>query len=81
MPSTGIVRHLDELGRIVIPKETRCMLGLRDHDPLEIFLDDEELVLQKFSPGCTFCGAASTGISFRGKNICRRCIADAKRSK
>ena len=81
MTSTGIVRHLDELGRIVIPKETRGLLGLRDHDPLEIFLGNGELILQRFLPGCVFCDSSTTGASFKGKSICRRCLADARRSK
>ena len=81
MASTGIVRRLDELGRIVIPKETRYLLGLHDHDPLEILLGEGELILQKFTPGCVFCGAASASVPFRGKVICRRCLADARRCK
>ncbi|MGE5549794.1 MAG: AbrB/MazE/SpoVT family DNA-binding domain-containing protein [Bacteroidota bacterium] len=81
MASTGIVRHLDELGRIVIPKETRQILGLRDHDPLEILLADGQLVLQRYAPGCLFCGASTTTIVFKGRNVCRRCLADARRSK
>ncbi|MGE5599264.1 MAG: AbrB/MazE/SpoVT family DNA-binding domain-containing protein [Bacteroidota bacterium] len=80
MTSSGIVRHLDDLGRIVIPKETRNLLGLRDHDPLEIMLDEDGLVLRRFAPGCLFCGASTT-VSFKGKNVCRRCLADARRSR
>jgi len=79
--STGIVRRLDDLGRIVIPKETRLLLGLRNHDPLEILLGENQLVLQKHMPGCILCGATSSGINFKGKNLCRRCLADARRSK
>ncbi len=81
MVSTGIVRRLDELGRIVIPKETRLLLGLRDHDPLEILLGDGELVLKKFTPGCALCGATSASVPFHGRILCRRCLADARRSK
>lgn len=81
MASPGIVRRLDELGRIVIPKETRTMIGLRDHDPLEIFLGDGVLILNKFSPGCFLCGSTATGVSFKGRIVCRRCLADARRSK
>lgn len=81
MPSTGIVRRLDDLGRIVIPRETRHLLGLRDHDPVEILLGDRALALRKFTPGCVFCGSDLAGVTFRGKNVCRRCLADARRSR
>ena len=56
MKSTGIVRRIDELGRITIPKETRTMLDIKDNDSLEIFTEDGMILLKKYQPCCVFCG-------------------------
>ena len=56
MKSTGIVRKVDELGRVVIPKETRELLFINEGDSLEIFKDENEIILKKYAPGSTFCG-------------------------
>lgn len=74
MKSTGIVRRLDELGRLVIPKELRRTLGIDVKDPLEIYVDGESIILKKYAPACIFCNEASGIVSFKGKNVCSNCI-------
>ena len=77
MKSTGIVRKVDELGRIVIPKETRDVLGIANGDPLEIFSEKDKLILRKYIPGCLFCNDAET-VEFKGKRICLNCLEKLK---
>ena len=75
MKSTGIVRKVDELGRIVLPKELRVTLNINEKDPLEIFVDeDNRIVLQKYEPACMFCNGMNGIITFGGHNICRDCL-------
>jgi transcriptional pleiotropic regulator of transition state genes len=78
MKTTGIVRKVDELGRIVIPKETREQLYIAVKDPLEIFLDEEQsaLILKKYTPGCIFCGEMNDVKGFRDKLICGSCLTN-----
>lgn len=76
MKSTGIVRKVDELGRVVLPIELRRTLQIEKKDPLEIFVDGESIVLRKYEPACIFCGSADDTIVYRDKNICRKCLAD-----
>ena len=71
MKSTGIVRKVDELGRIVLPIELRRTLGIDEKDALEIYVDQEKL--KKYEPACVFCGNASDNQLFHGKNVCREC--------
>ena len=79
MKSTGIVRKVDELGRVVIPIELRRTLGIGEKDALEIYVDGERIVLKKYEPACIFCGQAEEIIHFKGKNICPSCIAEMGR--
>ncbi|MGI6359314.1 MAG: AbrB/MazE/SpoVT family DNA-binding domain-containing protein [Bacillota bacterium] len=74
MKSTGIVRKVDELGRIVIPIELRRTLGIDEKDSLEIYVDGEKIILKKYEPGCIFCGNAEGLVNYRGKNICGTCL-------
>lgn len=74
MKSTGIVRKVDELGRIVLPIELRKNLDINIKDPLEIYVDGNSIVLKKYLPACIFCGEATDVIQFQGKNICKKCI-------
>lgn len=75
MKATGIVRQLDGLGRVVIPKELRRTLGIDEGDGLEIFVEGDKIVLRKYSPGCTLCGSLD-GIDYlSGKPICRACVS------
>ncbi len=73
MKSTGIVRKIDNLGRIVLPKELRDTFGIDDKEPMEIFVDGEKIVLKKYSPGCIFCGRQENLRTFKGKTVCSRC--------
>lgn len=78
MKSTGIVRKLDELGRVVLPIELRRTLLIGDRDPLEIHVEGEMIILAKYNPQCTICGSSAKVVSFREKLICRECIEDIK---
>lgn len=73
--STGIVRKVDELGRIVIPIELRRNLGIDEKDSLEIYVEDDHIMLKKYSPACLFCSNASGITVYNGKNICRDCLS------
>ena len=74
MKSTGIVRKVDELGRIVLPIELRRTLGIEEKDRIEIFVDGESIILRKDQPACIFCDNAKDIINSKGKNICPDCI-------
>ena len=74
MKSTGIVRKVDELGRIVVPIELRRTLGIEEKDRIEIFVDGESIILRKYQPACIFCDNAKDIINYKGKNICPDCI-------
>ena len=76
MKSTGIVRKVDELGRIVLPIELRRTLDIEEEDSLEIYMDGPSIVLKKFQPACIFCDGEKDIIEFRGKNICPRCFQE-----
>ena len=73
MKSTGIIRKVDELGRIVLPIELRRTLDIGDEDALEIFLEDNTIVLKKYQPACIFCGNARDVSGYKGKNVCANC--------
>lgn len=74
MKSTGIVRKVDELGRIVLPVELRRTLDIAERDELEIYLDDDRVVLKKYEPSCIFCASSQNLVSYRGRNVCMDCI-------
>ena len=74
MKATGIVRKVDELGRIVLPIELRRTLDIEERDSLEIYLDGDRIVLQKYEPACLFCGNAHGLVNYRGKNVCHECV-------
>lgn len=73
MKSTGIVRNVDELGRIVIPKEIRKKFNIEIKDPIEIFVDGSNIVLKKYLPNCIFCGNSKDLVSYKDKLICSNC--------
>jgi transcriptional pleiotropic regulator of transition state genes len=75
LKSTGIVRKVDELGRVVLPIELRRTLGINERDALEIYIDEEKIILKKYEPACVFCGNAAHVQVFRGKNVCRECAS------
>jgi AbrB family transcriptional regulator, transcriptional pleiotropic regulator of transition state genes len=74
MKSTGIVRKVDELGRVVIPIELRRTLDIAEKDALEIYVDGEQIILKKYAPACIFCGQAKDVASYKGKNVCPACL-------
>lgn len=74
MKSTGIVRKVDELGRIVLPIELRRTLDIAERDELEIYLDDDKVVLRKYEPSCIFCASNRGLVAYHGKNVCVDCI-------
>lgn len=76
MKSTGIVRKVDELGRIVLPIELRRTLDIEVKDSLEIYVDGSQIILKKYEPACIFCGNAKDIISYKGKNVCRSCMSE-----
>lgn len=78
MKSTGVVRKVDELGRIVLPAEIRQCLEIQVKDPLEFFVDGERIILKKYQPGCIFCGSMENVTTFEGKNLCAACIRKLK---
>ena len=79
MRSTGIVRKVDELGRVVLPVEIRRTLEIEEHDPLEIALEGDCILLRKFQPTCIFCGESKNVTAFHGKNICGACMRELKK--
>ena len=74
MKSTGIVRRVDELGRIVLPIELRRTLDITERDSLEIYVDGASIILKKYQPACIFCDDAKDVVSYKGKNICAKCL-------
>ena len=74
MKSTGIVRKVDELGRIVLPAELRRTLDIGERDELEIYLDDDKVVLKKYEPSCVFCAGTCSLVNYHGRNVCMDCI-------
>ena len=71
MKSTGIVRKVDELGRIVLPIELRRTLGIDIKDSIEIYVDNSTIVLKKYEPTCIFCGESEDVTTYRDKNVCK----------
>ncbi|MBQ9084629.1 MAG: AbrB/MazE/SpoVT family DNA-binding domain-containing protein [Clostridia bacterium] len=78
MKSTGIVRNIDELGRIVIPKEMRKVMRINNGDPIEIFVEGSRIILTKFHTICCFCESEEELTEFRGQSICRECLEQLK---
>ena len=78
MKSTGIVRRVDELGRIVLPIELRRTLDISERDSLEIYVDGASIVLKKYQPACIFCDDATDVVTYKGKNICMSCLKELK---
>lgn len=74
MKSIGIVRRIDELGRIVLPIELRNKMDIMTKDSVEIFVEEDKIVLKKYTPACLFCGNADDIINYNGKLICKNCL-------
>ena len=78
MKSTGIVRKVDELGRIVLPIEMRRTLDIAERDALEIYVDGSSVILKKYKPSCIFCDATRDITEFKGKYVCPKCLKELK---
>lgn len=76
MKSTGIVRKIDALGRIVLPIELRRTLDIGERDAVEISVEGSNIVLRKYRPACVFCEATKDVQTFKGKNICAKCLQE-----
>ena len=76
MKETGIVRKVDDLGRIVLPIELRRALDVAIKDPMEIYVEGDTIILKKYEPACIFCGSANGVTSFKEKNICKDCLSE-----
>ena len=74
MKATGMVRNLDQLGRLVIPIETRRVLNLNGGDPVEIFTDGDTIILKKYAQGCQCCGNMENIKEYKGIKICKKCL-------
>jgi len=76
--STGIVRKVDELGRIVLPIEMRRTLDIAERDALEIYVEGSSVILKKYKPSCIFCDSSKDVAVFKGKNVCQKCMKELK---
>lgn len=74
MKATGIIRKVDELGRIVLPIELRRTLDIAERDELEIYMEQDRIVLQKYEPACIFCGSSKGLVTHKNKNVCQDCV-------
>ena len=81
MKSTGIVRRVDELGRVVLPIELRRTLDIEIRSPLEIYVDGDLIILRKYEPACIFCGEAKDVVTFKDRIICNDCLKELTSSE
>lgn len=79
LKSIGMVRKVDELGRLVLPMELRRTMKIDVRDAIEIYTDGDSIVLKKYVPGCVFCGSASGVQDFKGKHVCDVCLLELKK--
>ncbi|MBR1456711.1 MAG: AbrB/MazE/SpoVT family DNA-binding domain-containing protein [Oscillospiraceae bacterium] len=78
MKSTGIVRKVDELGRIVLPIEMRRTLDIAEKDPVEIYVEGDSVILRKYQSSCVFCDSVKDITTFKGRSVCAACIGKLK---
>lgn len=76
MKPVGIVRQIDGLGRVVIPKELRRILDVSEGDSFELFIEDNTIIMRKYQPACLICGNAKNIVTFKGRNFCPDCIKE-----
>ncbi len=74
MKATGIVRRIDDLGRLVLPIELRKMMNMAIRDPLEIYVHEDTIVLKKYIPACIFCGSADDLLIYKDHKVCKECV-------
>ena len=80
MKDTGIVRNIDEMGRLVLPKEMRRKMDIESGDEIEFYADEDRIILRKYHPSCFFCGSESMLVDYKGKRLCADCVADIKKN-
>ena len=80
MKSTGIVRKVDELGRIVLPIEMRRTLDIAEKDTLEVYVEGDSIILRKYQDACVFCDSVRDLVSYKGRCVCQDCIAMLSRT-
>ena len=80
MKDTGIVRNIDEMGRLVLPKEMRRKMGIESGDEIEFYADDDRIILRKYQPCCFFCGGETMLVDYKGKRLCAECVAQIKKN-
>ena len=78
MKATGIIRKIDDLGRIVLPKELRKTLGIEPGTPIEIYTEEDTIILKKFESRCVLCGSTTDVADVKGKKVCKKCIDELK---
>jgi transcriptional pleiotropic regulator of transition state genes len=78
MKATGVIRNIDGLGRIVIPMEIRNKLEISEKDPLEIHVEGSTIMVKKYEPDCIFCGSSKNVGTYKGKNVCEKCLNEMK---
>lgn len=79
MKSTGIVRELDGLGRVVLPMELRNTMMIEKGTPLEIYVEGDNIILHKYEPSCLFCGSSDELVSYQERKVCKACLAELNR--
>lgn len=80
MKATGVIRRVDELGRVVIPIEIRTQFGILEKDPMEIYVEGNSIILKKYEANCIFCGSSKKLSEFEGKPICKKCIINISKN-
>lgn len=78
MKNTGVCKTIDDLGRIVLPKEIRKSLGFDIRSSVELYVEDDRLIIKKAKESCIFCGSSDDLTEFKGKNVCQKCINTIK---
>ena len=78
MKSTGIIRKIDDLGRIVVPIELRNKLNINLKDEVEIYVEKSSIIIKKYDPSCIFCGSSKELAEFNDKLICSKCLEKIK---
>ncbi|MGM0420276.1 MAG: AbrB/MazE/SpoVT family DNA-binding domain-containing protein [Bacillota bacterium] len=79
MKSTGIVRKVDDLGRVVLPKELRKTMDIDVKDPMEFYVEEDKIILKKYTPACYFCGSVENKILYKDKYVCESCIEELEK--
>ena len=79
MKSTGITRRVDDLGRVVLPKDMRTRYDIKVGDLLEIFVEGDMIIIKKYESSCAFCGEINNAVKYMDKNICENCVKELKK--